>query len=51
MVKELVEANNWKANLLCSYLFNDSKIGLQDYLKMEGMTFRLVPETQTGSEL
>ena len=52
MVKELVEANNWERPIYfavtCS---DDSKIGLQDYLKMEGMTFRLVPEKRKpGSE-
>lgn len=45
MVKEIIEANNWQRPIYfavtCS---DDSKIGLQDYLKMEGMTFRLVPE-------
>ena len=52
MVKEIVEANNWERPICfavtCS---DDSKIGLQDYLKMEGMTFRLVPEKRKpGSE-
>lgn len=45
MVKEIIEANNWERPIYfavtCS---DDSKIGLQDYLKMEGMSFRLVPE-------
>jgi hypothetical protein len=45
MVKEIVEANIWKRPVYfavtCS---DDSKIGLQDYLRMEGMAFRLVPE-------
>jgi hypothetical protein len=45
MTREIVEANNWERPIVfavtCS---DDSKIGLQDYLKMEGMTFRLVPE-------
>jgi hypothetical protein len=48
MVKEIVEANNWERPIYfavtCS---DDSKIGLQDYLKMEGMAFRLVPEKRT----
>jgi len=52
MVKEIVEANNWERPIYfavtCS---DDSKIGLQDYLKMEGMTFRIVPEKRKpGSE-
>jgi tetratricopeptide (TPR) repeat protein len=45
MVKEIVEANNWQRPIYfavtCS---DDSRIGLNDYLKMEGMAFRLVPE-------
>jgi hypothetical protein len=45
MVREIVEANNWQRPIYfavtCS---DDSKIGLQDYLKMEGMALRLVPE-------
>jgi hypothetical protein len=48
MVKEIVEANNWERPIYfavtCS---DDSKIGLHDYLKMEGMAFRLVPEKRT----
>ncbi len=48
MVREIVEANNWKRPIYfavtCS---DDSKVGLQDYLKMEGMAFRLVPEKRT----
>ncbi len=48
MVREIIEANNWQRPIYfavtCS---DDSKIGLQDYLKMEGMTFRLVPERRT----
>ena len=52
IVREIVEANNWERPIsfavTCS---DDSKIGLQDYLKMEGMTFRLVPEKRKpGSE-
>ena len=52
MVREIVEANNWERPICfavtCS---DDSKIGLQDYLKMEGMTFQLVPEKRKpGSE-
>ncbi|MFI5236595.1 MAG: protein O-mannosyl-transferase family [Ignavibacteriales bacterium] len=48
MVKEIIEANNWERPIYfavtCS---DDSKIGLQEYLKMEGMTFKLVPEKRT----
>ncbi len=45
MVREILEANNWQRPIYfavtCS---DDSKIGLQDYLRMEGMAFRVVPE-------
>ena len=45
MVREIIQDNNWKCPIYfavtCS---DDSKIGLQDYLKMEGMALRLVPE-------
>lgn len=45
MVREILEANNWKRPIYfavtCS---DDSKIGMQDYLRMEGMAFRFVPE-------
>jgi hypothetical protein len=45
MVKEIIEANNWQRPIYfavtCS---DDSRIGLGDYLKMEGMAFRIVPE-------
>ena len=45
MVKEIVEANIWERPIYfavtCS---DDSKIGLQEYLRMEGMAFRVVPE-------
>ncbi len=52
MVKEIVQDNNWQRPIYfavtCS---DDSKIGLQDYLKMEGMALRLVPEKrQPGIE-
>lgn len=45
MVREIVEANNWQRPIYfavtCS---DDSKIGMHDYLRMEGMAFRFVPE-------
>ena len=48
MVKEIVEANNWERPIYfavtCS---NDSRIGLDDYLRMEGMGFKIVPEKRT----
>lgn len=45
MVKEIVEANNWQRPIYFAVTCSeDSKIGLHEYLRMEGMTFRLVPE-------
>jgi tetratricopeptide (TPR) repeat protein len=45
MVKEIVQDNNWQRPIYFAVTCSeDSKIGLQDYLKMEGMSFRLVPE-------
>ncbi len=45
MVKEIVEANIWKRPIYFAVTCSeDSKIGLQDYLRMEGMAFRVVPE-------
>lgn len=50
MVKEIVEANKWERPIYfavtCS---DDSKIGLGEYLKMEGMAQRLVPEKKVGN--
>ncbi|MCL6494828.1 MAG: DUF2723 domain-containing protein [Ignavibacterium sp.] len=50
MVREIVEANNWERPIYfavtCS---DDSKIGLHDYLRMEGMAFRLVPEKRSAT--
>ena len=47
LVKEIVEANNWQRPLYFSATCaNDAKIGLSNYLKLEGMAERLVPEKQ-----
>lgn len=52
MVKEIVEANNWERPIYFAVTCSeDSKIGLSEYLKMEGMAHRLVPEQrQAGTE-
>jgi len=48
MVKEIVEANNWERPIYFTLgCPDDSKIGLRDYLKFEGMAYRLVPEKRT----
>jgi len=45
MVKEIIEANEWKRPIYFSVTSSiDSRIGLDDYLKIEGMASRLVPE-------
>jgi hypothetical protein len=49
MVKDIIEANNWERPVYFAVTCSeDSKIGLSDYLRMEGMAFRLVPEKSTG---
>jgi len=45
MVKEIVESNLWERPIyFAATCSEDSKIGIQDYLRMEGMAFRVVPE-------
>lgn len=44
MVKDIIEANNWQRPIYFAVTCSeDSKIGLQDYLIMEGLAYRLVP--------
>lgn len=51
MVKEIVEANNWERPIYFAVTCSeDSKIGLSDYLRMEGMAFRLVPEKRKAND-
>jgi hypothetical protein len=48
MVKEIVEANNWQRPIYFAVTCSeDSKIGMADYLRMEGMALRFVPEKRT----
>ncbi len=50
MVREIVQANNWKRPIYFAVTCSpDSKIGLDDYLKIEGMAMRLVPEKRSQS--
>ena len=45
VVKEIIEANQWKRPIYFSVTCaRDSRIGLDNYLKIEGMALRLVPE-------
>ncbi|MBU0560748.1 MAG: DUF2723 domain-containing protein [Bacteroidetes bacterium] len=42
---EMVKANNWERPIYFAVTCSEnSRIGLDDYLKMEGLAFRLVPE-------
>jgi len=51
MVKEIVESNNWERPIYFAVTCSeDSKIGLSDYLRMEGMAFRLVPEKRASND-
>ena len=51
MVKEIIEANNWERPIYFAVTCSeDSKIGSSDYLRMEGMAFRLVPEKSKGRD-
>lgn len=52
MVKEIVESNIWERPIYFAVTCSeDSKIGLGEYLMMEGMAFRVVPEKRkTGVE-
>ena len=51
MVKEIVEANDWERPIYFAVTCSeDSKIGLSDYLRMEGMAFRLVPEKRRAND-
>ena len=45
LVKEIVENNIWKRPIYFSLTTaDDGKIGLTDYLRLEGLAFRIVPE-------
>jgi len=51
MVKEIIEANNWERPIYFAVTCSeDSKIGSSDYLRMEGMAFRLVPQMRKRNE-
>jgi hypothetical protein len=44
MVKEIVEANNWQRPIYFAVTVDDqSRIGIGDYLRLEGLAYRLVP--------
>jgi hypothetical protein len=44
MVREIIEANNWQRPIYFAVTVDDaSQIGIGDYLRLEGMAYRLVP--------
>ncbi len=44
-VLDIIRSNNWERPIyFASTCSNDSYIGLQDYLKLEGLTYRVVPQ-------
>ncbi len=50
VVREIIEANKWKRPIYFAVTCSqDARIGLDDYLKIEGMTMRLVPEKRTSN--
>ncbi len=50
MVKEIIEANKWERPIYFSSTTSvGSRIGLNNFLKLEGMTLRLVPENQKNT--
>jgi Protein O-mannosyl-transferase TMEM260-like len=49
MVKQIVQDNHWQRPIYFSVTCSeDSKIGLDDYLRLEGMASRLVPQKGNG---
>ena len=45
IVKEIIEANNWERPIYFAITCSeDSKIGLQDYLRMDGLAYHLIPQ-------
>lgn len=50
MVKDIIQSNKWKRPVYFAVTCSeDSKIGLQDYLIMEGLAYRLVPVRRKSS--
>lgn len=45
MIKDIILANKWQRPIyFAATCQEDSKIGLEDYLKLEGLAYRLVPQ-------
>ena len=51
MIKDIVEANKWQRPIyFASTCSEDSKIGLQDYLIIEGLASRLIPVKRRSNQ-
>lgn len=52
LVREIIESNNWERPIyFASTCSDDNKIGLQDYLRQDGLASKLVPQKRkTGEE-
>ncbi|MBD3232871.1 MAG: DUF2723 domain-containing protein [candidate division Zixibacteria bacterium] len=49
MVEEIIRANNFKEPIYFAVtVSDDNRLGLDDHLRMEGMTYRIVPEKGAG---
>ncbi len=49
-VLSIIEANNWKRPIyFATTCSNDSKIGLDDYLQLDGLAYQLVPYKNRGN--
>ncbi len=48
-VLAIIQANNWKRPIyFAATCSNDSRIGLDDYVRLEGLAYQLVPTKNTG---
>lgn len=51
MVREIIEANNWQRPIFFAVTVDEaSRIGIGDYLRMEGLAYKLVPYKSPGAE-
>ncbi len=50
LVKDIIEQNNWERPIYFAVTCSeDCKVGIGEYLKMEGIAYRLVPERRPGA--
>jgi len=51
MVKEIIESNNWERPIYFAVTCSeDGKIGLNEYLRMEGLAYQLIPQKKGQDE-